>query len=116
MHEFGIAEELLAAAEVEAARAGGGDLSVIGVRLGAGSGIDEDALRASFEALTSHRGLDHLTLHVEGVPHRRRCGCGAAFEAVGRIAVCPSCGGIASEPVGGTGLEISFLEFLGGAD
>ena len=73
MHEFGIADDVLAAAEVEAGRVGGGTLSVIGVRLGTGSGVDPDALQSSFDALVAHRDLSPLSLEIEIVSQRRRC-------------------------------------------
>jgi len=111
MHEFGIADDVLAAAEVEAGRVGGGILSIVGVRLGTGSGIDPDALQLSFDALVAHRNLGPLSLDIEIVSQRRRCVCGEGFEVRGLIAVCPACGAFDSGPLEGRGLDISFLEF-----
>ena len=111
MHEFGIADDVLAAAEVEAGRVGGGTLSVIGVRLGTGSGVDPDALQSSFDALVAHRDLSPLSLEIEIVSQRRRCICGEVFEVQGLIAACPACGAFDSDPLEGRGLDIAFLEF-----
>jgi len=111
MHEFGIADDVLVAAEVEAGRVGGGTLLVIGVRLGTGSGIDPDALQTSFDALVAHRDLGPLSLEIETVMQRRRCICGDVFEVNGMIAVCPVCGAFDSKVLGGAGLDIAFLEF-----
>ncbi len=111
MHEFGLADQLLDAAKVEAARAGGGTLSVIGVRLGGDSGIDPDALLTSFEALVEHHHLGGLSLEIEAVPARRTCRCGEVFEVHGVMAVCPVCGSFDSERIPGPSLDIAFLEF-----
>lgn len=111
MHEFGIADDVLVAAEVEAERVGGGTLSVIGIRLGTGSGIDPDALLTSFDALVAHRDLGPLSLEIETVPQKRRCRCGEGFEVSGLIAVCPACGDFDSKVLGGGALDIAFLEF-----
>ena len=111
MHEFGIADDVLVAAEVEAGRVGGGTLSVIGIRLGTGSGIDPDALLMSFDALVAHRHLGPLSLEIETVSQRRRCICGEVFEVSGLIAVCPVCGAFDSTVLGGAALDIAFLEF-----
>ena len=114
MHEFGIADDLLEAARVEAARVGGGTLSVIGVHLGGDSGIDPDALQTSFEALVEHRALGGLSLEIEAVPARRKCRCGDVFEVFGLLAVCPACGSFDTERLPGPGLDIAYLEFADG--
>ncbi len=111
MHEFGIADDVLAAATVEAGRVGGGTLLVVGVRLGTGSGIDPDALQSSFDALVAHRDLGPLSLEIETVSQRRRCICGEEFEVNGLITVCPVCGAFDSKLLGGGTLDIAFLEF-----
>ncbi|MFH2071785.1 MAG: hydrogenase maturation nickel metallochaperone HypA [Actinomycetota bacterium] len=102
---------LLEAAKVEAARVGGGTLSVIGVRLGGDSGIDPDALRISFAALVDHRDLGDLSLVIEAVPSRRTCRCGEVFEVDRVMAVCPACESLESQRLPGPSLEIAFLEF-----
>jgi Zn finger protein HypA/HybF involved in hydrogenase expression len=107
MHEFGLADDLLGAASAEAARAGGRPAK-IGVRLGS-SGVDPEALRVSFEALTAHRGLD-VALVIETEPEVGECGCGEPLEVAGPLGMCPVCGALQTRQTGGPGLEISFVE------
>ena len=116
MHEFGIASDVLEAANIEADRIGGGTLSVIGVRLGGDSGVDRDALETSFEALVQHHGLGDLTLEIEAVGVRYTCERGHDFEVDGRMTICPDCGSFQTQRIPGPGLDITFLEFLEESD
>ena len=109
VHEFGIAAELLEAAQAEADRLAEGKLMVIGARLGSGAGISAEALQSSFEMLVSDLGLEPLALELEQVGDLRHCGCGEEFRADDHLATCPACGGIPEPPPGGVGLEIDYL-------
>jgi len=55
MHEIGIANAIIEAGQIEAARRAGSRLVRIGVRVGTLSGVDNDALRFAFTALTQEQ-------------------------------------------------------------
>jgi hydrogenase nickel incorporation protein HypA/HybF len=111
MHEVGIAAAILEAGQVEAARRPGSKLVRIGVRIGVLSGVDNDALRFAFRALTAGTDLDALELQIES-PSRRNCCecCGHEFESSLYNAACPRCTNEATLLTGGDELELAYVE------
>ena len=108
MHELSIASALLDAVreETPGARPVG-----VGVRLGAISGVDPDALAFGFDALAKGSDLDGIALTIEPVPHRRRCPeCRREFVAGEYDLGCPECGALGTELLSGDELEIAYLE------
>lgn len=111
MHEFGIAESILEAVRSEAKKAGGVRPLEVGLRIGAVSGVECEALRFAFEALARDTDLHGLVLEIETVPHTRRCpGCEESFEAPDWGGPCPQCGGLKTEFVGGDEMIIAYVE------
>ncbi|HET7841379.1 MAG TPA: hydrogenase maturation nickel metallochaperone HypA [Terriglobia bacterium] len=111
MHELGIANSIFDAVRSEAERRPGARVSRVGVRVGELSSVDPDALKFSFEVLVKDTPFSPLPLQIELCPLRHRCpACGNAFVVVDYATVCPHCGERRTECVGGTELELSFLE------
>jgi hydrogenase nickel incorporation protein HypA/HybF len=111
MHELGIANSVLEAVQAEAARRPGAVPVKVGVRVGDLAGIDPDALAFGFEVLTAGTEWQTLKLDIETRPREHRCSaCGATFRVTDYNFVCPSCGGLRSECVGGDELELVYLE------
>jgi hydrogenase nickel incorporation protein HypA/HybF len=110
VHELSIASSILDTVRSEISREGVRPLQV-GLRVGALSGVDPDALAFGFEALVKGSDLDGLALEIERVAHRRRCpACTREFEAGEFDVSCPGCGDLRTELKTGDELEIAYLE------
>ena len=110
MHELGIAQSVLETVQAESAKRNAKPLKV-GLRVGELSAIDPDALRFSFEALTTETDLQGLELQIEVRPRRHRCAdCGTEFAIKDFIFDCPQCGGNCSDCISGEELDLAYIE------
>lgn len=111
MHELGIANAILEAAEAEASLHPDDRLLAIGVRIGDVAGLDPDALSFCFDALVKDTTLDPLRLEIERMPRRHRClQCGREFTVVDYQIACPDCGDLRTECFAGFEMDITYLE------
>jgi hydrogenase nickel incorporation protein HypA/HybF len=111
VHEVGIAASILESVETEARRRPDARFAAVGVRIGELSNVDQDALSFAFEALTRKTSLENLRLEVEWCPRRQKClGCGEEFGVKEFDLSCPKCGGNKTSCIGGTELDIAYLE------
>jgi hydrogenase nickel incorporation protein HypA/HybF len=111
MHEIGIASSILECVQTEAQRRPGAQVLAVGVRIGELSNVDKDALDFAFEALTRDTDLENLKLQVEWCPRRHRCiACAEEFTVQDFEFSCPRCGSDHSTCIGGTELDIAYLE------
>lgn len=111
MHEVGIAASILESVEAEARRRPEARFAAVGVRIGELSNVDRDALSFGFEALTRKTFLENLKLEVEWCPRRQKClDCGEEFAVREFDLNCPKCGGNKTSCIGGTELDIAYLE------
>ncbi len=111
MHEVGIASSIIESIEAEARRRPEAHFTAVGVRIGELSNVDRDALAFAFEALTRKTPLEHLRLEVEWCPRRQKChACGEEFVVKELELTCPKCGETRGTCVGGTELDIAYLE------
>jgi hydrogenase nickel incorporation protein HypA/HybF len=111
LHEIGIASSILNCVEAEARRRPEVTISVVGVRIGELSAIDKDALAFAFEALTRDTPLAHVRIAVEWLPRRQKClSCGEEFAVRNLGLNCPKCGYSRTSCIGGTELDIAYLE------
>ena len=111
MHEIGIASSIIESIEAEARRRPGAQFSAVGVRVGELSNVDRDALAFAFEALTRKTPLERLRLEIEWCPLRHKClPCGEEFVVKNWELACPKCGEARSTCIGGTELDIAYLE------
>lgn len=110
MHELSIAAEIITSVEQVISSRKLKNISVVGLRLGALSGIDPDALSFGFQAGTIDTPLDGMTLDIEWLPIRGRCRlCWKAFEVKEYIFACPYCACSDLEITQGEELEITHL-------
>jgi hydrogenase nickel incorporation protein HypA/HybF len=65
MHEMGIADSVLDAVRIEAARIPGSKPRRVGLRVGEWSGVDTESLRFCFDALVMGTDLDGLALDID---------------------------------------------------
>ncbi len=111
MHEIGIASSILECVEAEAQKHPGAQVIAVGVRIGELSNVDKDALDFAFEALTRETPLQKLKLQVEWCPRREKClACGEEFTVQELDFTCPMCRATHSTCIGGTELDIAYLE------
>ena len=111
MHEMGIANSILSGVAAEARRRPGCRPVKVGVRIGELAGVDPEALRFAFDALTLETDLQGLELEVEYRAPRSRCrDCAREFEVRNFELLCPACGGSNAECISGDELEFAYLE------
>ena len=111
MHELGIASAVLDAVKLETTRHPQSVPTKVGVRIGELAGINEDALRFSFEAIVRGTNMQGLQLDIEICPRRHRClACGERFVVLDYEVQCPRCLNLATECIGGAELELAFVE------
>lgn len=83
----------------------------VSVKIGALAGVVPDSLEFNFAAITAGTPLQNARLRIVLVPFVIRCKeCGATSEPDGPIAVCPRCGGMATETLSGTELQVVEIE------
>ncbi len=111
MHELGIANSVLEAVRAEAGRHPGARPLKVGVRVGALSGVDPDALSFCFESLVRGTELEPLALAIEQIPRRQRCRkCARTFAVEDYDVGCPHCGASDTQCIGGDELDLAYLE------
>ncbi|ACO34401.1 MULTISPECIES: hydrogenase maturation nickel metallochaperone HypA [Acidobacterium] len=111
MHEVGIANAILEAAQTEVARLAGTRLTRVGVRIGVLSGVDIDALEFALAALRKGTELEKIDVELQKCPRRNRCAkCGCEFETDLYSEPCPSCANEQVQLIGGEELELAFVE------
>jgi hydrogenase nickel incorporation protein HypA/HybF len=111
MHEVGIAASILESVETEARRRPEARFAAVGVRIGELSNVDQDALSFAFEALTRKTPMENLRLEVEWCPRRQKClDCREEFAVQKFDLNCPKCGANKTSCIGGTELDIVYLE------
>ena len=111
MHELGIANSVFEAVRTEASQHGNARVCKVGVRVGEWAGVDPEALRFCFESLVKDTPFEPLVLEIETCSRQQRCAvCGRTFQVVDYDTNCPACRSPKTECVGGTELELSFLE------
>jgi hydrogenase nickel incorporation protein HypA/HybF len=111
LHEIGIATSILETVDAEARRRPGEKITAVGLRIGELSSVDRDALAFAFEALTRETPWENLKVEIEWCLRRQKClGCGEEFSVDGFDLACPKCGENRSTCIGGTELDIAYLE------
>jgi hydrogenase nickel incorporation protein HypA/HybF len=111
MHELSIAQSIVEAVQVEAARHPGSKPVKIGLRIGELSAVDPDALQFSIEAITLDTELQGLQVEIQLCPRRHRClDCGNEFEVKEFDFRCPRCQSMRGECISGDQLETAYLE------
>ncbi len=111
MHEMGIANSVLEGVAAEVRRRPGSRPLKVGVRIGELAGVDPDALRFAFEALTLETELQGLELDIEFRAPQGRCRqCAREFAIRDFELKCPACGSTNAECISGDELEFAYLE------
>ena len=111
MHELALAQTLVESVRREAAAHGGQRVLRVGLRMGELSGVDAEALRFAFTVTVQATDLASAELDIERVPLRLCCDrCSTEYQAAKWEAGCPSCGAPDTHVIGGTELQLTYLE------
>ena len=111
MHELSIANSILEAVRKERERLKGARVTKVGVRIGELAGVDPEALSFGFEILVKDTDLAPLALAIESTLRRHQCPqCKRVFTVVDYQVDCPACGSTETRCIGGSELELAFLE------
>lgn len=111
MHEIGIANSIIEAGQIAVRRRAGATLVRVGVRVGVLSGVNIEALRFAFMALTQGTELEAVDFEIEDCCRRDRClACGCEFKSDLYSIPCPKCAAVESVLVGGDELDLTFVE------
>ena len=111
MHELSIASAILDAVRAEAEKRPGAHVTKVGVRIGALSGVEPEALSFGFSILVKGTDLEPLVLEIETVPRSQRCPqCDYTFAAPDEDLTCPRCQRTETQFAGGDELDMAYLE------
>ena len=111
MHELSIAQGIMQIVETERKKHGFQTVSVIHLRAGALSGIDQQALQFAFEVVREGTCAAEATIDLEAEQRELRCRkCGATVEADSGPTACPECGSIDLSLEASMALNIVSLE------
>jgi hydrogenase nickel incorporation protein HypA/HybF len=111
MHELSIASAIVETVTAEMQSRGLASIATVGLRIGALTNVDPEALRFGFETIIVDTPLAGSKLEIESLPVRATCRrCGLGFEAQDFIFICPRCESSDNEVTQGQELEIAYLE------
>ena len=111
MHELSIAASIVETVSQEIKWQNLQRVQTIVLRIGALSGVDPEALRFGFEAITTDTPFAKTRLDIEYVPVQGKCrACGRRFTVEDFIFACPICQSVEIEITAGEELDIAYLE------
>jgi hydrogenase nickel incorporation protein HypA/HybF len=111
MHELSIASSIVETVTAEMLSRGLTSIGKVGLRIGALTNVDPEALRFGYETIIVDTSLAGSTLEIEYLPVKATCRkCGHSFEAYDFIFICPNCESSDNDVTQGQELEIAFLE------
>jgi hydrogenase nickel incorporation protein HypA/HybF len=111
MHEMSLCESILQIMEDEAQRQGYERVIRVRLEIGRLSGVEIEALRFAFDAVTRDSLADGAALQIMELPGRAWClPCGCEVEVQQRFDACPRCGSHQLQVVGGDEMQIKDLE------
>jgi hydrogenase nickel incorporation protein HypA/HybF len=92
MHELSIAANILELAEDEAKQAGCQTITEIELEIGTLAGVELEALRFGFEAVSKGSMAQDAGLNIITTQAKAKCsGCGALFPVHSYFDPCPKC-------------------------
>lgn len=112
MHEMSLAEGVLQIVEEHAVAQGIGRVGSVVLEIGELAGVEVEALRFCFDAVTRATRLEGAALRIDALPGRGWCMACAESVAIAQLYdACPRCGSHQVQATGGT--EMRVKEFFG---
>ena len=106
-----LAEGVLQIIEDQAAKGGFARVKTVWLEIGALSGVETEAMRFCFDAVTRGSCAEGAALEIVAVPGSSWCmPCGVQVEVAERYDPCPLCGGYQLQVQGGTEMRVKELE------
>ncbi len=113
MHEMALCENILQVLEEQAAAQDYAAVKTIWLEIGPLAGVELEALRFSFDAVSSGTLADQAELIIVETKGEAWCAsCGKTVPIRQRFDACPNCGGYQLEVISGAELRIKELEVV----
>ena len=110
MHEMSLAESVLEIIENSAARHGSSKVHAVWLEIGQLAGVEVEAMRFCFDAVTRGSIADGARLEIIATPGTGRCPtCGKSTHLIERYDLCPECD-MPVEITAGTEMRVKELE------
>ena len=110
MHEMSLAEGILQVIEDYAAREHFQKVTQVRLEIGRLSGVEPEALRFCFDAVTRGSIAESAALEILPVAGQAWCfSCGKTVTITEELAQCPNCGGVELTVQGGSEMRIKDL-------
>lgn len=111
MHEMSLCEGILQVMEDESRNQGFSQVKNLWLEIGRLSGVEVEALRFSFDAVTRNTIADGAGLNIIDLPGYAWCmQCAETVEVFQRFDECPKCGSYQLQVTGGDEMRIKELE------
>jgi len=111
MHEMSLCESILQVMEDHAARQGFTRVNRVWLEIGGLSGVEVEAMRFGFDAVTRGTLADQARLEIIEVPGQAWCmQCVKSVAVTQRFDACPDCGSYQLQVTGGDEMKIKELE------
>ena len=113
MHEMSLCEGVLQILEEHAVKQGFKRVEKVWLEIGALSGVEIEAMRFCFDAVTRNSLADGAHLEIIEVPGEAWCmKCEKTVIVAQRFDACPHCGGYQLQVTGGDEMKIKELEVV----
>jgi hydrogenase nickel incorporation protein HypA/HybF len=111
MHEMSLAEGVLQILEEHARKEGFARVKSVWLEIGELSGVEPQAMRFCFEAVTRDSVADGAALEIVATPGIGWClQCGQSVPMRELFSACPQCGSYQLQATGGTEMRVKELE------
>lgn len=111
MHEMSLCEGVLQILEDNARSQGFARVKTVWLEIGALAGVELEAMRFGFDAVTRGSLADHARLEIIAVPGKAWCmQCSKTVPVTKRFDACPECDGFQLQVTGGEEMKITELE------
>ena len=111
MHELSLSEGVLQILEESARTQGYTRVRAVWLEIGRLAGVDPEAMRFTFDAVTTGTLAENARLEIVDVPGRAWCmPCAAEVQVSERFDSCPRCGSYQLQVTGGDDLKVKELE------
>ena len=113
MHELSLAESVIQIIEDAAVAQQFTKVRAVWLEVGSMAGVEQDAMRFCFDAVTRDTLAEGARLEIVEVPGNGTCqDCGHVHPVTNLLDACPACGSVAVQVVGGTGLRVKELDVV----
>jgi hydrogenase nickel incorporation protein HypA/HybF len=113
MHELSLAESVIQIIEEAAVAQQFTQVRVVWIEVGSMAGVEQDAMRFCFDAVTRGTLAEGARLEMIEVPGTGTCTeCGSVHPVANLLDTCPKCGSVAVQVEGGTGLRVKELDVV----